>query len=147
MLAGVAPILVGQPSAGLAPVLALGLFALLAYSALLGRAVVFLVLLLPIGHLLKSAGLVARSPGLAPCSARALLTLPVVATAPAGAIVCDGLPDDGLGLIFLLLGLVGVRSDPVAVASAVGCWPRGSPNSCCFGTVIGLFVAGRRTAP
>jgi hypothetical protein len=58
--------LLRQPPAGLAPVLVLGLFALLAYSALLGGVVIFLVVLLPIGYLLKSAGLVVRGRRFAP---------------------------------------------------------------------------------
>jgi hypothetical protein len=148
VLAVAAPMLLGQPPAGLTPLLALGLFALLAYSALLGGVVIFLVVLLPIGYLLKSAGLVARGRRVSPyVPLGALLTLSVAATATAGAIALDGLPDGALGMIFVVLGVFGVRPDSVVVASAGWLLAARVSLLLLVGTVIGLFIAGRRNAP
>ena len=89
----------------------------------------------------------ARTPGLAYVPLGALLTLSVAATATAGAIALDGLPDGALGLIFVLLGLLGIRPDSMVVASAAWLLAARISLLVLVGTVIGLFVAGRRNAP
>ena len=142
-----APALVTARPAGLAPVAAVGLFVLVAYTALLLGVVVFLVVLLPLGQLsgwwrTRVEG--RRTSAYVPLGA--LLVLSLVGAASCSAVAFDGLPTGGLGVAFALLGLLGVRPGSITVAHPGWLLAARVAAATLALVVAGLVWAGRQPA-
>ena len=74
----------------------------------------------------------------------ALLILSLVAAAGAGAVALDGLPDGGLGLVFMIIALFGVRPQGVVVAAPGWLLAARIASLVLVGVLVALFAVGRR---
>jgi hypothetical protein len=140
-----APGLVADPIGGLPPAGAVGLLLLLACTALLLGAAVFLVVLLPLGQLVgwwRSRLEGRRTSPYVPLGALLVRSLAAVGTCTG--VAFDGLPTGPFGLALAALGLVGIRPDWVVVAHPA--WLLGARLSALVLVlvVVGFVVQGRR---
>ena len=146
-VAVLSPTVVRGPPAGLSGPAAIGLLLLLAYVALLAGAAVFLVVLLPLSHLGGTASrLLQGRPVSAYVPLGALLVLAITGLALGGAFALAGLPDDAVGLIFLLAGVVGLAPPGVTVVSAGALLVARLSGVVVVGCAVGLWITGKRTA-
>lgn len=108
----------GRPG-GLSPAAVVVLFGFLAYVALLAGAAVFLVLLLPLAQLLRSA--TGRGRTASPTSiygpGAAALVLSVTVFSFGGALALDGVPNTETGLFWVMARVAGLPLPGVTVVS------------------------------
>ena len=117
----VARTLVEGGPGGLSPAAVVVLFGFLAYVAMLGGVAVFLVLLLPLAQLLRSAtgrgrGRTAPATGIYGPGAAALV-LSVTVLSFGGALALDGVPDSEMGLFWVIARVAGLSLPGVTVVS------------------------------
>jgi hypothetical protein len=140
-----APWLVSHPPAGLSVGFSLGLALFLAYLALLGGVVVFLVILLPLRQLLHAAGEVVegrRVSAYGPSAAALILTVTVFSFA--GAFALDGIPDDEFGLFYMIAEVLGIDMSEVEVVKPGWLLAARLAGIGIIASGVGIFLAGKR---